>query len=60
MQRRGGGEEVLGSKMSLPEFLLMNPAAYQFDYIICELSDGKWTEGVQREHKDCPRAVSCV
>ena len=56
----GGGEEVLGSKMSLPEFLLMNPAAYKFDYVICELSDGQWTEGVQRGYKDCQLAICCT
>ena len=54
------GRRCWEAKLSLPEFLLMNPAAYQFDYIICELSDGEWTEGVQREHKDCQRAISCV
>ena len=56
----GWGGGVGKQNEPIPEFLLMHPAAYKFDYIICELSDGKWTEGVQREHKDCPRAVSCV
>ena len=46
--------------MSLPECLLMNPAAYKFDYVICEFSDGKWTEGVQREYKDYQCAISCT
>ena len=38
MQRRGGG--VGKQNKPIPEFLLMNPAAYKFDCIICELSDG--------------------
>ena len=45
MQRHGGG--VGKQNEPIPELLLMNPAAYKFDFVICELSAEQRTEGVE-------------
>ena len=45
------------SEVSLAAFFFFNYTAYSFNYIIYELSDGQWTEGIQWEYKDCQSLI---